>query len=81
MSEQPELTDKQKADVTRARRHVAMVRGMQAAIVALSLYLAVCEKRGIAAVVIGIGIAACYQAAAMPVLPGWMDRHRPKDDD
>lgn len=81
MSEQPELTDKQKADIARARQHVYIVRGMQAAIVALSIYLAIAEKRGIAAVIIGIGIAACYQAAAMPVLPGWMDRQRPKDDE
>lgn len=76
-----ELTDKQKSDIARAKNQVAMVRGMRAVIVALSIYLAIFEKRGIAPVIIGIGIAACYQAAAMPVLPSWMDRHRPKNDD
>lgn len=75
-----ELTDKQKADIARAKRHVTMVRGMQAGIIALSIYLAIAEQRGIAAVLIGIGIAACYQAAAMPVLPKWMEKHRPDDD-
>lgn len=78
--DKPEFTDKQRADIERAKRHIALVRGMQAGILALSIYLAVAEQRGIAAVLIGIAIAACYQAAAMPVLPRWMEKHRPDDD-
>lgn len=74
-----ELTDRQKRDIAAAKSQVSIVRGLQAAIVALALYLAIVEKRGIAAVIIGAAIAACYQFAAMPTLPAWLEKHRPKE--
>lgn len=74
-----ELTERQKRDIAAAKRQVSIVRGLQAAIVALALYLAIVEKRGIAAVIIGVAIAACYQFAAMPTLPAWLEKHRPKE--
>lgn len=74
-----ELTDRQKRDIAAAKHQVNIVRGLQAAIVALALYLAIVEKRGIAAVIIGVAIAACYQFAAVPTLPAWLEKHRPKE--
>ena len=75
----PEMTAKQKHTVGALILQAFAVRGVQLFVIGLALYLAIAERRGWPAVVIGGGLALWIESQ-LPALPLWLDKMRSDDE-
>lgn len=79
MLEKSELTPGQKRKIAAMIAQAFAVRGVQIAIVALGVCLAVLDRRGWPAVLIAVWLAA-YGQIFLPVRPDWLEALRKCDD-
>lgn len=79
MPEKSELTPCQKRKVAAMLAQAFAVRGVQIAILALGVCLAVLDRRGWPAVLIALWLAA-YGQLFLPVRPDWLEALRKRDD-
>jgi hypothetical protein len=75
--EQRQFTPDQQKEIAAIHLHIAGVRGMQLFIIGLGAYLAHYGGRGWPSFIIGVCLAIWMQFQ-MPVLPEWLEKHRPK---
>lgn len=75
MSEKSELTPGQKRKIAAMIAQAFAVRGVQIAILALGVFLAIWDRRGWPAVLIAVWLAA-YGQLFLPVRPDWLEKLR-----
>ena len=69
------MTNDQEKEVHKLLVQAWTVRALQVFISALGVYLAICEKRGWPAFLVGIGCALWFQTR-LPVAPDWAEKLR-----
>lgn len=79
MAEKSDLTPNQKRKVNAMLAQAFSVRGVQLAIVAFGVCLAVLDRRGWPAALIAVCLAA-YGQIFLPVRPPWLDKLRQDED-
>lgn len=73
------LSHKQRREVSTLKVNAYAMRGVQLFVIGLAVYLAIAENRGWPCIVIGLFLAAWFEAH-LPTLPDWLAKLKEENE-